>query len=94
MPRNGAAWPIMVINRLRNRMRDQAGLCSRRAAARAGSASQNAIGIGVAGGMVTATVLGVFFVPVLYVLVRRLFPSRKKDEKGQVHEQAVASPAE
>jgi hypothetical protein len=26
MPRNGAAWPIMVINRLRNRLRDQAGL--------------------------------------------------------------------
>ncbi len=25
MPRNGAAWPIMVINRLRNRIRDQAG---------------------------------------------------------------------
>jgi multidrug efflux pump len=44
--------------------------------------------------MVTATALGIFFVPVLYVLVRRLFPSRKKDEKGQVHEQAVASPAE
>jgi multidrug efflux pump len=40
----------------------------------AGSASQNAIGIGVAGGMITATVLGVFFVPVLYVLVRKVFP--------------------
>jgi hypothetical protein len=26
MPRNGAAWPIVVINRLRNRIRNQAGL--------------------------------------------------------------------
>ena len=35
----------------------------------AGSGSQNAIGIGVMGGMIAATVLGVFFVPLLYVLV-------------------------
>jgi len=39
----------------------------------AGSASQNAIGVGVAGGMIAATVFGIFFVPVLYVSVRRLF---------------------
>jgi len=42
----------------------------------AGSGSQNAIGIGVMGGMIAATVIGVFFVPLLYVgvvrLVRRL----------------------
>ena len=35
----------------------------------AGSGSQNAIGIGVMGGMIAATVLGVFFVPLLYVIV-------------------------
>lgn len=35
----------------------------------AGSGSQNAIGIGVMGGMIAATVLGVFFVPLLYVAV-------------------------
>ncbi len=35
----------------------------------AGSGSQNAIGIGVMGGMIAATVLGVFFVPLLYVVV-------------------------
>jgi multidrug efflux pump len=40
----------------------------------AGSASQRAIGTGVMGGMITATVLAVFFVPVFYVVVRRLFP--------------------
>lgn len=39
----------------------------------AGSASQRAIGTGVIGGMVTGTVLAVFFVPVFFVLVRGLF---------------------
>ncbi len=38
----------------------------------AGSGSQNAIGIGVMGGMIAATVLGVFFVPLLYVLVAKM----------------------
>lgn len=49
----------------------------------AGSASQNAIGTGVAGGMLAATVLGIFFVPVFYVVVRRIFkprPAREVDE--------------
>jgi multidrug efflux pump len=59
----------------------------------AGSASQNAIGIGVAGGMVTATVLGVFFVPVLYVLVRKIFPGRSKAPSAQGAHPAAA-PAE
>jgi len=39
----------------------------------AGSASQNAIGTGVIGGMLTATILAVFLVPVFYVVVRRIF---------------------
>jgi multidrug efflux pump len=39
----------------------------------AGSASQRAIGTGVMGGMITATALGVFFVPVFFVLIRKLF---------------------
>ena len=38
----------------------------------AGSGAQKAIGIGVLGGMIAATILGVFFVPFLYVGVRRL----------------------
>ena len=59
----------------------------------AGSASQNAIGIGVAGGMVTATVLGVFFVPVLYVLVRKIFPGGSKAPSAQGAHPA-ATPAE
>ncbi len=40
----------------------------------AGAASRHAIGTGVMGGMIAATVLAVFFVPVLYLLVRKLFP--------------------
>jgi multidrug efflux pump len=42
----------------------------------AGSASQRAIGTGVMGGMITATVLAVFLVPVFFVVIRRLFPSK------------------
>ena len=39
----------------------------------AASKSQQAIGTGVMGGMITATVLAVFFVPVFFVVVMRLF---------------------
>lgn len=39
----------------------------------AGSGSQHAIGTGVLGGMMTATVLGIFFAPLFFVLVRRWF---------------------
>ena len=38
----------------------------------AGSGAQRAIGIGVMGGMLAATALGIFFVPLFYVLVMRL----------------------
>ncbi|MET0720099.1 MAG: efflux RND transporter permease subunit [Tardiphaga sp.] len=57
----------------------------------AGSASQNAIGIGVAGGMLSATVLGIFFVPVLFVLVRRMAGDGKKKQDAPA---AHAQPAE
>jgi multidrug efflux pump len=39
----------------------------------AGSGSQNAIGVGVLGGMLFATFLGIFFVPLFFVLVRSRF---------------------
>lgn len=39
----------------------------------AGSGAQNAIGIGVMGGMISATLLGVFFAPLMFVLVFKLF---------------------
>lgn len=40
----------------------------------AGSGSQNAIGTSVLGGVVSATLLGVFFIPMFYVWVRSMFP--------------------
>jgi multidrug efflux pump len=39
----------------------------------AGSAAQNAIGYGVLGGMFTATYLAIFFVPMFYVMVQKIF---------------------
>ncbi|ECB6709198.1 efflux RND transporter permease subunit [Salmonella enterica subsp. enterica serovar Montevideo] len=39
----------------------------------AGSGAQNAVGIGVMGGMLTATLLAIFFVPVFFVVVKRRF---------------------
>lgn len=39
----------------------------------AGSGSQNAIGTGVLGGMLAATLLGIFFVPLFFVLIRSWF---------------------
>ncbi len=42
----------------------------------AGSGSQNAIGVGVLGGMLSATFLGIFFVPVFFVLVRGFFAKK------------------
>jgi multidrug efflux pump len=43
----------------------------------AGSASQRAIGTGVMGGMITATSLAVFFVPLFFVVVTGVFTRRK-----------------
>ena len=45
----------------------------------AGSGAQNAVGTGVMGGMVTATVLAIFFVPVFFVVVRRRFSKKNED---------------
>lgn len=43
----------------------------------AGAASQNAIGIAVIGGMFGATFLAIFFVPMFYVMVEKLFHREK-----------------
>ncbi|MGO4702379.1 efflux RND transporter permease subunit [Dyella sp. 2RAB6] len=44
----------------------------------AGSGAQRAIGTGVLGGMVAGTALGLFFVPLFFVVVQRLFARRKR----------------
>ncbi|MEA3209076.1 MAG: multidrug efflux pump [Chthoniobacter sp.] len=49
----------------------------------AGSGSQNAIGTGIVGGAVTTTLLGLFFVPLYFVTVLRLFkvkPTKAPDD--------------
>ena len=42
----------------------------------AGSGSQNAIGTGVLGGTLVGTLLGLFFIPLFYVVIMRLFKSK------------------
>ncbi|TPN88513.1 efflux RND transporter permease subunit [Mesorhizobium sp. CU3] len=51
----------------------------------AGSGAQNSVGIGVMGGMIAATVIGVFLVPLLFVTVRRIFKGKaaKQNTGGQ-----------
>jgi multidrug efflux pump len=48
----------------------------------AGANSRHAIGTGVMGGMVGATVLGVLFVPIFYVVVRRLLGDKSDGTKS------------
>ncbi|MBX3622909.1 MAG: efflux RND transporter permease subunit [Rhizobacter sp.] len=60
----------------------------------AGSASQRAIGTGVVGGMFTATVLAVFFVPVFFVVVRRIFKGSERQRQMYAHELDHPHPTE
>jgi multidrug efflux pump len=57
----------------------------------AGSASQRAIGTGVMGGMISATLLAVFLVPVFFVIVRRFFPGSERQRRRDAHETEEAS---
>src|SRR3546814_2265800 len=58
----------------------------------AGSGGQNAIGRSVVGGMISATVLAIFFVPLFFVAVKKLF-KQELVVTGQ-HEQAPTSAPE
>ncbi|MEA2744546.1 MAG: multidrug efflux pump, partial [Acetobacteraceae bacterium] len=59
----------------------------------AGSGGQNAIGTGVIGGMLSATVLAVLLVPVFFVVVLRLFKVKRLDQEERrtiaVHQPAA-----
>jgi multidrug efflux pump len=44
----------------------------------AGSGAQRAIGTGVVGGMIVGTLLGIFFIPLFFVVVQRLFRRAKR----------------
>jgi multidrug efflux pump len=50
----------------------------------AGSGSQNAIGTGVVGGMITATFLAIFLVPVFFVVVRRFIHGIHRGKASQI----------
>ena len=52
----------------------------------AGSASQRSIGTGVMGGMISAVLLSVLFVPVFFVVVRSLFKGSERQRKMHAHE--------
>src|ERR1700740_753161 len=54
----------------------------------AGRAGRISVGTTVFGGMIAATTLNLIFIPVLYVLVRSLVPSRRK------HAPPLAAPAD
>ncbi len=49
----------------------------------AGANGRHAIGTGVMGGMITATVLAVFLIPVFFVVIRRIFPGKVPHEEDK-----------
>jgi len=55
----------------------------------AGSGSQNAIGTGVLGGTIAATVLGIFFIPLFYVVIKRIFRAKPQPDAAPAPEPAV-----
>jgi HAE1 family hydrophobic/amphiphilic exporter-1 len=60
----------------------------------AGAASRRAIGTAVFGGMVGATILGLIFIPALYVVVQKIseaiFPAKHKPDHTPNTEHAAA----
>jgi HAE1 family hydrophobic/amphiphilic exporter-1 len=59
----------------------------------AGAGAQQAIGTSVLGGMVTATFLAIFFIPLFFVMVVQFFGKRKSRDSQQDGSEAV-SPVE
>ncbi|MFZ5797229.1 MAG: efflux RND transporter permease subunit [Thermodesulfobacteriota bacterium] len=59
----------------------------------AGAGAQNAMGTAVNGGMLTATVLAIYLVPVFFVVVRRIFPV-KQSARHQEGNPDLAVPTE
>lgn len=52
----------------------------------AGANSRHAIGTGVIGGMLAATFLAIFLVPVFFVVVRKIFPGHPRHRQEESHE--------
>ncbi|WP_375289022.1 multidrug efflux RND transporter permease subunit [Qipengyuania sp.] len=58
----------------------------------AGAASRIAVGTGVMGGMITATVIGIFVIPILYLLVRRKLSRKQPVATGHIENDEAAAP--
>ena len=58
----------------------------------AGAGAQTAIGTGVLGGMVTATFLAIFFIPLFFVVVVELFAKKKSAQTAAPDADAVSPP--
>jgi HAE1 family hydrophobic/amphiphilic exporter-1 len=59
----------------------------------AGAGARNSVGTSVAGGMLASTFLSIFFIPVLYVVIRSLAPGRLR-RKAEEDLGAAAAPGE
>ena len=57
----------------------------------AGSGSQNAIGTSVLGGVVSATILGVFFIPMFYVWVRSIIKAKEPNDTNNPNSANVSN---
>lgn len=49
----------------------------------AGAGSQNSVGFGVVGGVISSTLLGIFFIPVFFVWIRSIFKYKPKKQNNQ-----------
>jgi multidrug efflux pump subunit AcrB len=47
----------------------------------AGAGARNSVGTSVAGGMIASTFLSIFFIPVLYVVIRSLAPGKRRQRR-------------
>jgi multidrug efflux pump len=55
----------------------------------AGAGSKHAIGTGVIGGMISALVLAIFWIPLFYVLVCSLFEKNKTEPADETEKEAL-----
>ncbi|MDH0712588.1 efflux RND transporter permease subunit [Acinetobacter johnsonii] len=49
----------------------------------AGAGSQHSVGFGVVGGVISSTLLGIFFIPVFFVWIRSIFKYKPKKQNNQ-----------
>lgn len=56
-----------------------------------GSETQNAVGIGVVGGVLATTILGLFFIPAYFVSILQLFRVKPRQLPGEASDSASVS---